>query len=45
MKILTNRLLFYPFTPNMAEHEVVVALLLSLVKNTMHLKHVAEVPE
>ena len=43
MKILINRLLFYPFTPNMSEHGVVVALLLSLVKNTMYLKHVAEV--
>ena len=32
MKILINRLLFYPFTPNMSEHGVVVALLLSLVK-------------
>ena len=34
-----NRLLFYPFTPNMSEHRVMVALFLSLVKNTMYLKN------
>lgn len=40
---MTNKLLFNPFNSNISEHGVVVALLLSLVKSIMYLKHVAEV--